>query len=98
IFSACSALARTCSDVAPLGGAIVTWTIFSEPELMNAVGSWLMRAVEAKKSTAAARTVPIFVQRLFRTHRIAGSYSRTQRELTGSPDASTAPFARLTRK
>ena len=40
---------------------------------MNAVGSWLTRVAEAKKRTPAARTVPIFVQRLFRTHLIAGS-------------------------
>jgi hypothetical protein len=73
ICSACSAWARTCSDVAPLGGAIVTWTIFSEPALMNAVGSWLMRAAEAKEEHARARNGPIFVQRLLRTHRIAGS-------------------------
>src|SRR6476646_3649167 len=98
IASACFARSRTCFEVAPLGGTTATWAIFSDPELMNAVGSLDTSAREATNSTAAARTVPTFVRRLLSTQRIAGSYSRTQRECLGSPASSTSWLTLSTRK
>ena len=73
ISSACSARSSTCSELAPLGGAIVTWTIFSEPESMNAVGSSGTRPVDATNRTRGDGHRPDFGPAAPEHDRIAGS-------------------------
>ena len=98
ISSAFAACSSTCSEPAPIGGATVTWAIFSEPESMNDVGRSGTSASDATNSAAATTTVPTLVHRLRRTNLIAGSYRRSQNEFFGSPVSSTAPPTRRTRK
>ena len=53
IVSAWMVFSRTADELAPVGGAMVTIRVFSDPALMNWVGSSGASAAEAKKSTAA---------------------------------------------
>ena len=98
IVSASMARSSTASELAPLGGATLTWRIFSEPALMNWVGNWLTRDSEAKNRTPANATTPRAVQRERRANVMSGMYSRTQRDLTGSPLSSTLTFTLSMRK
>ena len=50
----------------------LTWRIFSEPALMNWVGSWLTRVSEATNSTPDTATAPSAVQRERRTKVMTG--------------------------
>ncbi len=54
--------------------------------------------IEATNSAIDATIVATLVQRLRSTHRISGSYSRTQKEFFGSPVSSTLPFTRPSRR
>jgi hypothetical protein len=51
---------------------MVTWRIFSEPALMNAVGRSGARMPVTTNSASEMPTVPHFVQRLRRTPVIVG--------------------------
>ena len=84
------ARSSTASELAPLGGATVTWRIFSEPALMNWVGSWRTRASEATNSTPATATTPSAVQRDAQDERDESACTaRTQTRAVGSPFSST---------
>ena len=71
--SASVAMSRTASDVAPGGGETLTTRIFSEPELMKAVGRSGTRKSEPTNRASAPTTVTSDVNRLRRTARIVGS-------------------------
>ena len=72
ICSASLVCSRTACVLVPGGGATVTWRIFSEPALMNAVGRSGASALVTTNSTRAARTTPPSVQRLRSTPLIVG--------------------------
>ena len=72
IVSASMVFARTASELAPVGGETVTIRVFSEPALMNWVGSSGASASEATNRTPASATTPSLVQRLRRTNRMTG--------------------------
>ena len=88
-FSASIVFARTPADVAPVGGATVTISVFSEPALMNWVGRSGASAAEATNSRVAPATIPIFVARPRSANWMSGVYIRTQMERVGSPFSST---------
>ena len=72
IASACLVRSRTASELVPGGGAMVTDRIFSEPALMNAVGSRGASAPVATNRTTAVTTTPTLVQRLRSASLIVG--------------------------
>jgi hypothetical protein len=72
IASASMARSRTASEVAPVGGAMLTARIFSEPALMNWVGSSGTIASEATNIAPARPTTASLVQRPRRTNRMVG--------------------------
>ncbi len=62
--SASFVTSSTACVLVPGGGAMVTWRIFSEPALMNAVGRSGARALVRTNRTSEAATMPTSVQRL----------------------------------
>ncbi len=72
IVSAWMVRARTAAELAPVGGETVTTSVFSEPALMNWVGSSGARASDAKNRTPATTTTPSLVARPRRTNRMIG--------------------------
>ncbi len=78
-------------DVAPVGGATLTWRIFSEPALMNWVGRSGTRASEAKNRTPAPSTTPSAVHFDAQDGRDGRACRRGPRyERLGSPFSSTS--------
>ncbi len=72
IASAATARSRTAAELVPAGGATVIWRSFSEPALMNWVGSSGAIAIEPANRTVATARIPHLVFRLRRARLIVG--------------------------
>src|SRR5688572_32839494 len=82
--SASVACSRTASLLAPAGGMSLIDRTFSDPVLMNCVGSWPTSVRDATYRTAATPTTASLVHLLRSAPVMSGVYARIQNEFLGS--------------